>query len=281
MAGLYIKLDTNFWSHPKIIGAGEQAAVLYQQMAMYCMDHATDGHVPDGQLPRFGLTRLRHRLDALASIGLIERQGCGWLLPGYVERYKTSAEVAELRRKRADAGRMGGRPRKQPEKANGKQVAFTASNPEEEKEEEIEGSSSSHGSAARPPGPPDADEDDLAAELVALTGVVRPGPTPGERATVAKLQTRGWTPDQLRGMATRASLANVDPRAYLARLLGEALNAGRPAAAPPLERRGLLHDERPPCDHCDGSGMVGGIGADGRPEAVSPCPACHVLGATA
>lgn len=142
MAGLYLRLDTNFWSHPKVIAAGEQAAVLYQQMAMYCMDHATDGLVPDGQLPRFGLPRLRQRLDRLAATGMAERVDGGWLLPGYIERYKTAAEVADLREKRRKAGQQGGRPRKQPEeppclddeKANGKQVAFAMSNPKEKEE---------------------------------------------------------------------------------------------------------------------------------------------------
>lgn len=140
-------------------------------------------------------------------------------------------------------------------------------------------SSSSHGPAARPPGPGD-DEDDLTTELLRTVGLAWPRPTDGEVATVARLLSRGWTPDQLRGMALRASQADVDPRAYLAKLLGEALNA-RPAASPPTERRGLLDDQRQPCATCDGSGMVGGLGDDGRPEPVSPCPDCHVLGATA
>lgn len=286
MAGLFIKLDTNFWSHPKIIAAGEPAAVLYQQMAMYCMDHATDGFVPEGQLPRFGLARCRQRILALAAVDLIEPTDGGWMLPGYVERYKTRAEVDELRAKRAEAGRKGGRPRKQVAKATGNQVAFTAQNPEEEEEEEVEPSSSSHGPAARPPDPTDDDDGgdgSLTLELLELAGLARPRPTRGEYVTVDRLLGRGWASDQLRGMALRASQADVDPRAYLAQMLREALNTDPPAAATgQLSSAPPLLGERQPCPNPDCvDGMVGGFGPDGRPEPPWPCPTCHVLGATA
>lgn len=240
MAGLFIKLDTNFWSHPKVLAAGEPAAVLYQQMAMYCMDHTTDGHVPDAQLPRFGLPRLRQRLTALADVGMIERVGGGWLVPGYVERYKTAAQVDELSRTRSESGKKGGRPRKQGAKANGNQVAFTAHNPEVEVdvEGEVETSSSSDTSAARPPGPGD-EADDLPTELLRSAGYPSADPTHGERATVATLQRRGWTPDHLRGMALRASHADIDARAYLAKLLAEALNSD-----PPPQQRPARSDPR-------------------------------------
>ena len=293
MAGLFIKLDTNFWSHPKVIAAGEQAAVLYQQMAMYCMDHATDGLVPDGQLPRFGLPRLRQRLDRLAATGLAEQVDGGWVLPGYVERYKTAAEVADLREKRRKAGQQGGRPRKQPEeppcldaeKANGNQVAFTAPNPEEEEEEEEEGQSSSDTSAARPPA---TDDDDLADELFHLAGIARPGPTAGQRKQLDAGLRRGWKPDQLRPKFAKAQ-GTGNPRGYVDAVLVSITNEDPPAfvvasAVGTLGEIGTrpLLGERQPCTNPDCvDGMVGGLGPDGRPEPVHPCPDCHVLGATA
>lgn len=234
MAGLFIKLDTNYWNHPKIVAVGYLAGVLYQQMSMYCMDHTTDGHVPDAVLPRFGMPRVRQQVEALAGVGLIERDGEGWLVPGYVERYKTAAEVDELREKRRAAGRQGGRPRKQTEKPNGKQSAFTASNPEYiDTEIEIEGESSSDTSAARPPAP---DDDDLPERLWAGAGIARPGPTEGDRRTIARALARGWEPSQLLAKASRAARAEHDPAGYLRSTLADAANADPPterlAAAP-------------------------------------------------
>ncbi len=297
MAGLYLRLDTNFWSHPKVIAAGEQAAVLYQQMAMYCMDHATDGLVPDGQLPRFGLPRLRHRLARLADAGLAEQVDGGWLLPGYVERYKTAAEVADLREKRRKAGKQGGRPKKQPEeppclddeKANGNQVAFAMSNPKEKEE----------GKVAKEPPPqvtPVVDEPDptwvVAQQLVDQLGYRNQRPPAQLANEVHAALTRGDTPEGLASCA--AAVLAMPPEqiqttavkvlmGLLHKRNSEPLETARNGvAAAPAERRGRLDDERPPCA-CGGSGIVGGLDADGLPDGspTSYCPACHVLGATA
>lgn len=227
MAGLFIKLDTNYWGHPKIVAVGYLPGVLYQQMSMYCMDHATDGHVPDAVLPRFGMPRVRHQVEALAGVGLIERDGEGWLVPGYVERYKTAAEVDELREKRRAAGRQGGRPRKQPEKANGKQVALTAPNPEYiDTEIEIEGPASSDTSAARPPASAPAGP---AESILGTLGIVGAVPTAGEHALVARCLARGWTVGLLQAKAERALDADR-PRQWLVKALEGCANEDPPAA---------------------------------------------------
>lgn len=283
MAGLFIKLDTNFWSHPKVLAAGEPAAVLYQQMAMYCMDHTTDGLVPDAQLPRFGVTRLRQRLAALADVGMIERQESGWLVPGYVERYKTAAEVDELSRTRSEAGKKGGRPRKQVAKANGNQIAFTAQNPEEEVEVDEENPPPPEVT----PVPTSADPPVVAVadQLIAALGYVDPPPAnQGERNYVARALTRGWAPDQLHDLAIEAGARDDvrDHRAYLLGVLKRCANEDPTARSgpPPVPER--LPGAHRSCTNPDCSGgMVGGLGPDGRPEPVTPCPDCHVLGAPA
>ena len=85
------------------------------------------------------------------------------------------------------------------------------------------------------------------------------------------------------------SLTETNPRRYFGAILRRLANTDpdtvpAPTAlhANPAERRGLLDDQRGTCVNPDCvGGMVGGIGPDGRPEAVHPCPDCHVLGATA
>ena len=153
-------------------------------------------------------------------------------------------------------------------------------------------SSSSGDEPEPPPAPTPADPAlvrlvELADDLIETLGIVGAVANEGERKLVARALARGWTEAQLLEESYDvASRDNIDsPRRYLGRILRRLANTDPPSvtltAMPTAERRGALFDERPACDHCDGSGMVGGIGDDGRPEPVSPCPACHVLGATA
>ncbi|MGL5934467.1 MAG: hypothetical protein ACRCZI_02470, partial [Cetobacterium sp.] len=283
--------------HPKIVTAGVTAGVRYQQMAMYCMQHTTDGFVPAGQIARFGLPAAGKHVAALADVGLIERADGGWLVPGYVQRYPTGEERERRRQTNTENGKKGGRPRTQqkPKSVSDGLEVGTETEPKRNHKVEVEVEVDSfHPPPTSSGEPPRADDDDgeLTTDLLALAGIVSPGPTAGELATVARLVARGWPPDQLRAMALRANHADVDPRAYLLKLLGEALNSD-PAttnghgplairSAPP-ERRGLLDDQRQPCGRCAGSGIVGGIGPDGLPDGspASPCPSCHVLGASA
>lgn len=41
----WVKLDTGFFSHPKVLEAGGDAALLYLHVLCWCGEHATDGHV--------------------------------------------------------------------------------------------------------------------------------------------------------------------------------------------------------------------------------------------
>lgn len=239
MAGLFLRLDTNYWRHPKIVAAGHMAGVLYQQMSMYCLDFATDGIVPDGQIPMFGLPKLRQLLGALEGQGLIERRPGGWFVPGYVERYKTAAEVAAARQTRQENGRKGGRPRKHPKEPNGNQ---DTNQPETEmvsgsvppcethsyRDRDTKEPSSSDTSATRPPAPDD-DDPDLATELFQLASIVRPTPTAGHRKLLDRGLRRGWTEDRLRPKFAKAA-GTSNPLAYVEAVLASIANEDPPVA---------------------------------------------------
>lgn len=234
MAGLFIKLDVNFWDHPKVVEAGQAAAVLYQKMTMYCFEHATDGVISRPQLRHIAAKSGPNLVQKLVAVGLVEVHPEGWFLPGYVERYKSSREVADLRRKRRAAGLKGGRPKAicfPDGKANGNQIGFTARNPEVEEEIEIEEASSE----VYPRGPAPASDDDdptgPAKKLWAAAGIARPTPTTGDARTVAKATARGWTIQDLEAKAARAAAAEHDPLAYLRQVLTAAANED-----PPTER---------------------------------------------
>lgn len=284
MSGLFVKLDTGFWEHPKVLAAGEKAAVLYLQMLCYSKANLTDGYVPEAMLARFGLRQVEARVTALAAAELIDWAEGGYRIAGWDERNRSRAEVDQIREKRRQAGAKGGRPRKQPEtnllsegKANGNQGAFTPSNPEyrEQSSEFRENPPPSSDSRAAQPGPAaEADDQALTVELLRLAGYTAPAPNPGEVRTVARALANGWPAAELQAMAVRASQALVDPRAYLAQCLARAMNEPPPDGAP-AEPRPLLHDQRPPCPNPDCvDGWVGGIGDDGRPVDPERCPDC-------
>lgn len=289
MAGLFIKLDCDYWDHPKVVQAGVMAGVLYLRMTAYAMQHTTDGYVPAAQLPRFALPATGKLTAALADVGLIEPADGGWLIPGYVERYLSAAELERRRQVNAENGRKGGRPRTQQKPrsvsdglGNGTETE-PRENQEVEVEVEVDRQSSSHGSAARPPAP----DDDLADELFHLAGIARPGPTAGQRKQLAAGLRRGWTPDQLRPKFAKAQ-GTGNPRGYVDAVLVSITNeapafvvASAVGTLGEIGTRPLL-GERQHCTNPDCvDGMVGGLDPDGRPEPVRPCPDCHVLGATA
>lgn len=251
--GLFVKLDVDFFSHPKVLAAGEEAAMLYLRMAAYCVQHLTDGFVPDTQVPRFGYARPSYRLRKLEQAGLIERHEAGepaenlprtsrepgenlartgrepgengWSLPGFLDRYLSAAEVAELREKRRSAGRKGGRPKKdEPELSTTNLVTQCRTQITDHRLQITDMVKSSVTEHAQPPAP---DDDDLPAKLLHTAGITRPGPSASDRKSVDRALARGWTPDALLAKAARAADAG-DPSAYLRAVLSEVVNSDPP-----------------------------------------------------
>lgn len=50
-AGEWTPLATDFWTSPKVIAAGRDAALLYLAGLTYCQHHITDGFIPTGAVP--------------------------------------------------------------------------------------------------------------------------------------------------------------------------------------------------------------------------------------
>jgi hypothetical protein len=102
----WTKLDDAFWSHPKVIAAGNEAAGAYVRMLSYCGKHLTDGHIPE-DIAKF--IAKPSALQRLAEHEFIQRNGSGWVIPDYLE-FNPSAEKAKAKQKaRSEAGKRGGR----------------------------------------------------------------------------------------------------------------------------------------------------------------------------
>ena len=134
-----MKIEVDYADNPRIIAVGERAEVLYLRALCLAKRTLSDGFIDARQLPRFGLSKVQDRADALVREGLWRPVDQGYQIVGWSERNKAAAEIAEESAKRAEAGRLGGkRSGEARAQAKSKQVASTKSNTETETETETE-----------------------------------------------------------------------------------------------------------------------------------------------
>lgn len=127
----WFKVDDQFHSHPKVIQAGNAAVGLWLRCGTWAADHLTEGIVPKNVARQFGGPR---EIKALVSVGLWRELPDGYSFHDWQVYQPSGHEAAELRRKRAEAGRRGAAKRWQRSKpianamanpmANGQQTAW-------------------------------------------------------------------------------------------------------------------------------------------------------------
>ena len=142
---IYVKLVVGFPRDPKVralVRYGEDAGLardLYVQMLLYCQEQLSDGWVPAEEIGVLAypvaVDRAEQLAKQLASVGLIKESSKddsqGWQVLAWLKRNHSKQDVEALSRKRAEAGRAGGRKSRpgeksaghQPEEASSKQVA--------------------------------------------------------------------------------------------------------------------------------------------------------------
>lgn len=116
----WARLDDGFPFHPKFVQLNNMAAVgLWSCGLAYCSAYLTDGHIPSSALLRLCPQDDAYDLaQALVDVGLWDATDDGWTVHDYHACNPTAAEVQEMRDKRAEAGRKGGKSRAQ--QMNGK-----------------------------------------------------------------------------------------------------------------------------------------------------------------
>ena len=106
---MWFKLCDHSHSHPKVVEAGNAAWGLFCRLGSWSSEKGTDGIVPLAVVRMFE-TPNSDEAARLSAVGLLEaldsRSAC---LHDFLKYNPTAAEVAKLRRKRADAGRRGGK----------------------------------------------------------------------------------------------------------------------------------------------------------------------------
>jgi hypothetical protein len=106
--GLYLPLDVNFWDDPRIVRAGEKAAVLYLAMALACKRLSSDGRLELVQIDRLHVQNWRTRLATLLHEELVLDLNDGYITISAWLQHNDPAHVVQARRQ-ADAERKRGR----------------------------------------------------------------------------------------------------------------------------------------------------------------------------
>lgn len=110
----WFKVDDKLHEHPKAHRAGIEAIGLWTLAGSYCGDNPNDGFVPERVLVRWIPTpakgrRLAQRLVEAELWHPDTQDGeAGWRFHDWGDFQPTRAQIAEERRKKAEAGRKGG-----------------------------------------------------------------------------------------------------------------------------------------------------------------------------
>lgn len=107
----WFKVDDDLAFHRKTVAAGNAAMGLWVRAGSWCGQQLNDGHVPHSIARRLGT---KTQANALVRVGLWHAVDGGYQFHQWdsdgdgTRRNFTKAEVEDKRRKRADAGRLGG-----------------------------------------------------------------------------------------------------------------------------------------------------------------------------
>ena len=109
----WVRIDDMFYSHPKVLAAGNAAVGLWVRALAYANAYLTDGHINAETLRTLGATR--RYATTLVKAGLWEPNGNGWDIHDFADYQESREEIetrrADLSRKRSDAGRLGAQKR--------------------------------------------------------------------------------------------------------------------------------------------------------------------------
>ncbi|WP_031467120.1 hypothetical protein [Sciscionella sediminilitoris] len=104
----WFKVDDSFYDHPKVFDAPDSAVALWTRAGSWSARNLTDGFVP-ANLPARLCDTPETAVQALLDRGLWRRTKGGYRFHEWDSYQPTAAQVKDLRAKRAEAGRRGGR----------------------------------------------------------------------------------------------------------------------------------------------------------------------------
>lgn len=104
----YVKLDTSFCDHPKVVGLSAEAFRTFVLSLCYAQAHLTDGAVLQPLVARWGGRRV---VAELVTARLWEEAEESLRIHDYLDYNRSRAQVERIRSVRKANGNQGGRPR--------------------------------------------------------------------------------------------------------------------------------------------------------------------------
>lgn len=96
MTGLYVKLDVEYMSNPKLLEAGPLAELLYVRSLCFAKRTMKDGVLTRSQVGfvTHGVPSAKRHIDALVAEGLWEDCGNGaYQIAGWLDRNKSASQI--------------------------------------------------------------------------------------------------------------------------------------------------------------------------------------------
>jgi hypothetical protein len=144
---VWFKVDDAFWSHPKVIKAGNAAIGLWLRCGTYSNQHMTDGFISVAVARQLGSAGLAARLVD-AGLWTTVSEPCGYLMHDFADYQPTRATVLMRRESNAERQRTFREKHQVTESSNG----VTNSAPTQTRPDPYEGlgSQQSRGRHTRP-----------------------------------------------------------------------------------------------------------------------------------
>ena len=131
---MWFKVDDAFWSHPKVIQAGNAAIGLWLRCGSYSAQHLTDGFIPVAIARHIGSAGLARRL---VDVGLwtTSEDPCGYVMHDWADYQPTRATWLARREGNAERQRLW----RETHQVNGTRNAVTNGAPYPSRPDQIEG----------------------------------------------------------------------------------------------------------------------------------------------
>jgi hypothetical protein len=176
----WVKLDDQFFTHPKVQRAGRDARDLFLVGLTYCANHRTDGIVPAEALPLLafmaGIPDGEAAARKLVEVHLWEEGATGYAVHQYLEYNPSREKIEETRQHRAEAGSKGGKA------AHSKREAICSDFASAGLDTDVEQKSTPSPVPVPVPDPVPVPEPRSSADADGGAGAPPPAPSPGKRA---------------------------------------------------------------------------------------------------
>jgi len=108
----HIQVQASVRTNRKFIKAGPAPSWLWLCGLGYCQDALTDGFISEEALPFLGVKNAKQLAHHLERAGLWEKVDGGWRVHDYLKHNRSAAEIEDLKARKRNGGKHGGRPRK-------------------------------------------------------------------------------------------------------------------------------------------------------------------------